>query len=70
MLKEFSRRKVITSRVKKSSLGYYNFATIYTMKEKFITDTLIITIMTIIIIIIIIIIITFIYTAQIQLYSF
>ena len=69
MLKEFSRRKVITSRVKKSSLGYYNFATIYTMKEKFITDTLIITIMTIIIIIIIIII-TFIYTAQIQLYSF
>ena len=44
MLKEFSRRKVITSRVKKSSLGYYNFATIYTMKEKFITDTLIITI--------------------------
>ena len=43
MLKEFSRRKVITSRVKKSSLGYYNFATIYTMKEKFITDTLIIT---------------------------
>ena len=40
------------------------------MKEKFITDTLIITIMTIIIIIIIIIIITFIYTAQIQLYSF
>ena len=40
------------------------------MKEKFITDTLIIIIIIIIITIIIIIIITFIYTAQIQLYSF